>query len=71
MSEGVKSRHETLALLRTHKPVLTERFGVVGLALFGSVARDQATKSSDVDILVRFNGPATIGFLSETVRQKS
>ena len=59
MNEGVKSRHETLALLRTHKTVLTERFGVTGLVLFGSVARNQATKSSDVDILVRFNGPAT------------
>ena len=59
MNEGVKSRRETLALLMTHKPVLTERFGVVDLVLFGSIARDQATKSSDVDILVRFNGPAT------------
>ena len=59
MIEGVKSRRETLALLRTHKAVLAERFGVAGLALFGSVARNQATKSSDVDILVSFNGPAT------------
>ena len=29
------------------------------LSLFGSVARGDATASSDVDLLVRFNGPAT------------
>ena len=29
------------------------------LALFGSFARDQATEGSDVDVLVRFLGPAT------------
>ena len=45
-------RNETLALLRQHKPVLTERFGVTGLALFGSTARGEAGPDSDVDILV-------------------
>ncbi len=53
------NRDEVLALLRTHKPVLMERFGVTALSLFGSFARDQASDSSDVDILVRFIGPAT------------
>ena len=53
------TRDEVIELLRTHKPVLAERFGVAGLALFGSFARDEATDSSDVDILVWFDGPAT------------
>ena len=53
------SRDEILVLLRAHKPVLERRFGVVDLALFGSFARDSATASSDIDILVRFDGPAT------------
>ena len=53
------TRDDVLDLLRTHKPALAERFGVTGLALFGSFARDQATDSSDVDILVQFDGPAT------------
>ncbi len=35
------------------------RFNVKSLALFGSVARDEARPDSDVDILVDFNGPAT------------
>ena len=38
-----------------HKHVLAERFGVTGLALFGSFARDQAPDRSDVDILVEFD----------------
>jgi predicted nucleotidyltransferase len=45
--------------LKEHKAVLAERFGVTRLALFGSTARDEATVSSDVDILVAFDGPAT------------
>ena len=50
---------DVLDLLKAHKPLLAERFGVTQLALFGSFARDQATDRSDVDILVQFDGPAT------------
>ena len=53
------TRDEVLNLLRTHKATLAQRFGVSGLALFGSFARDRATDDSDVDILVRFDKPAT------------
>ena len=52
-------REDILAKLQAHKHILAERFGVTGLALFGSYARDQAADGSDVDILVRFDGPAT------------
>jgi uncharacterized protein len=34
-------------------------FGVQSLALFGSVARDEATEASDLDFLVEFEGSAT------------
>ena len=50
---------KVLKLLRAHKATLVERFGVTALALFGSTARDQAADGSDIDILVRFDGPAT------------
>ena len=53
------NRHTVLNLLRAHKAILSQRFGVTDLALFGSFARDQAADDSDVDILVRFDGPAT------------
>ena len=51
------TRAEMLEMLRAHRPVLAERFGVADLALFGSYARDEATDRSDVDILVRFDVP--------------
>ena len=53
------TRAEVLEKLRAHRPTLVERFGVVELAVFGSFARDEATDESDLDILVRFDGPAT------------
>ena len=53
------NREEVLDILRTHKPTLAERFGVTELALFGSFARDEANDESDVDVLVRYDGPAT------------
>ena len=51
------NREEVLDILRTHKPTLAERFGVMDLALFGSFARDEATERSDVDVLVGFEPP--------------
>lgn len=48
-----------LRLLKVARPDLERRFGVVELVLFGSVARDDADENSDVDILVKFDGPAT------------
>jgi len=53
------TKDDILHLLETHKNSLSERFGVVDLALFGSTVRDAARPDSDVDILVNFDGPAT------------
>jgi len=36
-----------------------DSFGVKSLAIFGSVARNEATPKSDIDILVEFHGRAT------------
>ena len=56
MIEQTISKDEALALLREHKPVLAERFGVVELALFGSTVRDEARPESDIDILISLPG---------------
>ena len=48
---------QALRLLRKHKPELSKRFSVKRLALVGSVARDEASEDSDVDIMVWFDGP--------------
>jgi hypothetical protein len=53
------NRQQAIKLLAGSKPELAERFGVTRLALFGSTARDDASRGSDVDILVAFDGPAT------------
>ena len=53
------SRDEVLKILRAHKLILSQRFGVTHLALFGSVARDEVSDDSDIDILVRFDRPGT------------
>lgn len=52
-------RDRVLQLLEAHKAILSERFGVTDLALFGSTARDAAEEGSDIDILVSFDGPAS------------
>lgn len=49
-------KQHVLNLLASHRDRLDE-FAVKSLFLFGSVARDEATTSSDVDFLVEFQHP--------------
>lgn len=51
-------RDNVLVVLRQHRATL-RTLGVRSLALFGSVARDEATPASDVDVLVEFEPPIT------------
>ena len=53
------NRDAVLSVLRAHKGTLEQRFGVADIALFGSVVRNEMSADSDIDVLVRFNGPAT------------
>src|SRR5436309_3130639 len=50
-------RDDALKILADHRDELRQQFGVESLALFGSVARDEATETSDVDLLVAFARP--------------
>jgi uncharacterized protein len=50
-------RAEVLRILHEKRGELAEKYGVKSLALFGSVARDEARPGSDVDLLVEFNRP--------------
>lgn len=50
-------RDDVLCILAEHRDELQLQFGVKSLALFGSVARDEATETSDVDLLVEFDRP--------------
>jgi uncharacterized protein len=54
--EVTMERDRVLAILKSRKQRL-KKFGIHSLSIFGSVARDQAHKDSDVDILVDFEKP--------------
>ena len=49
-------RDRILALLKSRRRQL-KKYGIHSLSVFGSVARGQARKNSDVDILVDFEKP--------------
>jgi len=51
-------RNQVIAILTKHRAQLRS-LGVQSLALFGSVARDEARSDSDVDILVDLEPPVT------------
>ena len=44
---------EALKLLQEHKQEFKERYGITKLRIFGSVAREEAVDSSDVDVVVK------------------
>ena len=46
-----------LQVLKQKNDEMAKNFGVKSLLLFGSVARNEATSTSDVDLLVEFNRP--------------
>ena len=48
---------DVLSLLSSHREELHRQFNVKSLAIFGSVARDEASDASDVDLLVEFDRP--------------
>jgi hypothetical protein len=51
------NRKQVLRILKEHSAEIAGQYGVKSLALFGSVARDQASPASDVDLLVEFDRP--------------
>ena len=56
---------ELKSILKDLDQVLRRRFHVKSLSIFGSVARGEATASSDIDFLVEFSAPVgLIEFIS-------
>ena len=51
----VRTKDELLTVLKSCREGLAERFGVVDLAVFGSYAKEQQKRRSDVDILVELD----------------
>ena len=51
------AREAVLAFLRDYKRDCADRYGIVELGVFGSVARDEAHGASDLDICVKTATP--------------
>jgi predicted nucleotidyltransferase len=58
-------RGQVINILKGQQDFLARRYAVRSLALFGSVARDDATPNSDIDILVEFSRPVGLFGLFE------
>ena len=51
------TRNTIISLLRTGKSYLTKELGVVNIGLFGSFARGQPDRNSDIDLIVELIEP--------------
>jgi predicted nucleotidyltransferase len=51
------NRDEILNILKNYKNSNLNKYGIVELGLFGSVARNQTSSSSDVDICIKTKAP--------------
>jgi Predicted nucleotidyltransferases len=51
-------------ILKEHKEEIREKYGVVIVGVFGSVARSEESLNSDVDILVNIKKPIGLKFLN-------
>lgn len=61
---------EILDTIAAHREELHE-LGIGSLAVFGSVARDEATDSSDIDLLVEFSRPVGLFHFARVRRRLS
>jgi predicted nucleotidyltransferase len=51
------SREDILNVLRNYKHAFAGKYGILELGVFGSVARNEATAQSDVDICIKMRSP--------------
>jgi predicted nucleotidyltransferase len=66
LAEGIvdmQTREEILQKLKALKPLITERYRLRSIALFGSYARGDQTEESDVDVLVDVDPSIGLGFI--------
>jgi predicted nucleotidyltransferase len=51
------TRNQIISLLKAEKSYLAKEFGVVSIGLFGSFARGQSGRNSDIDLIVELREP--------------
>ena len=66
----MNTQKEILDFLSLHKSFLENRFHLSKIALFGSFSRNEATKTSDVDILIELKeGTENVHDLKNELRE--
>ena len=58
----MKTIEEIKRILKEHKEEVREKYGVVIVGVFGSYARGEQNKTSDVDIIVELEKPIGLKF---------
>lgn len=53
----MRTKAEYLALLKQFKEHATEKYGILRIGIFGSVARDEQTDNSDLDVCIDVKNP--------------
>lgn len=57
------TKDKIMEILKKELPYLEERYGVKGVAIFGSFAKGAQREKSDVDILVKLSRPLGLDFV--------
>ena len=57
MGRKISEAKEILEILNTYKEEVAVQYGIQAIGIFGSVARDEASEKSDVDVVVRIAKP--------------
>ena len=56
----MRRRADLQEQLQALKPELVRDYNVSSIGIFGSVARDEQSETSDIDLLVAFDGPVSL-----------
>ena len=56
----MKTKNEILQLLSLYKPTAMSKYGLTRIGIFGSVARDEQTDASDVDVCYEGKVPSLL-----------
>lgn len=66
-------REEILSLLRLYKQSAADKYGILEIGVFGSVARDEHTDAGDLDICIKTREPDAFALvhIKEEIEQLS
>ncbi len=59
----MNKKEQILSILKKNKSQLYSKYPIRSMALFGSIAREEDSESSDIDIMIDVNGEIGIRFV--------